>query len=263
MDAIVPEEDAVMQADMEDFAFDLAGRVRNLGLPASAVNALIPLFEAVSNGLHAIEARWEAQAPTHGTIKINVLRRDDDGGQAIIGFEVVDNGIGLTDENWKSFRTSDSDFKISRGGKGVGRLAWLKAFSNCEIISRFATKTHPKRRKFSFALRSVASPIHDHKVTKAGESKPIGTTIRLSPFLTDFEVYCPKKVATIAAKLVGHFLAYFVVGKLPSITLADGTEVIDLGKFYADNQQRNDLNTLELTRPVAEVRLPRIESISH
>lgn len=242
MDAMTLTE----EADREEFAFDLAGRVRNLGLPASAVNALIPLFEAVSNGLHAIEARWEAKASTHGTIRINVLRRDDDDDKAIIGFEVVDNGIGLTDENWKSFRTSDSDFKISRGGKGVGRLAWLKAFSNCEITSRFETETHPKRRKFSFALRSVASPIHDHKVTKAGEGKPIGTTIRLSPFHTNFEVYCPKKVTTIAAKLVGHFLAYFVVGKLPSITLTDGTEVIDLGKFYSDNQERNDLKTLEL-----------------
>ena len=74
MDATVPAEEAVMQADMEDFAFDLAGRVRNLGLPASAVNALIPLFEAVSNGLHAVEARWEAEAPTRGTIKIKILR---------------------------------------------------------------------------------------------------------------------------------------------------------------------------------------------
>lgn len=247
MDAILPAEEAGTQAEIEAFAFDLAGRVRNLGLPASVVNALIPLFEAVSNGLHAIEARWEIEAPTHGTIKIKVLRRDDDADQAIIGFEIVDNGIGLTDENWKSFRTSDSDFKISRGGKGVGRLAWLKAFSNCEITSRFETETHPKQRKFSFALRGVASPIHDHKLTKAGEDKPIGTTIRLSPFQTNFEVYCPKKVTTIAAKLVGHFLAYFVIGKLPSITLTDGTEVIDLGKFYSDNQQRNDLKTLELT----------------
>ncbi len=115
MDAIAPAEEAVIQADMENFAFDLAGRVRNLGLPASAVNALIPLFEAVSNGLHAIEARWGAQAPTRGTINIKILRRDNDGDQSIIGFEVADNGIGLTDENWKSFRTSDSDFKISRG----------------------------------------------------------------------------------------------------------------------------------------------------
>ena len=246
MDAPTPAKEAET-ADLEDFAFDLAGRVRNLGLPASAVNALIPLFEAVSNGMHAIEARWGSEAVTRGSIKIKVQRRDDDEDQAIIGFEVFDNGIGLNDDNWNSFRTSDSDFKISRGGKGVGRLCWLKAFSNCEVISRFETNTYPRYRKFSFALRSGASPIHDHKLLKASAGKPIGTTVRLNPFHTEFEAYCPKKVTTIAAKLVGHFLAYFVIGKLPSITLIDGTQTIDLGKFYSDNQQRNDIKTLELT----------------
>jgi hypothetical protein len=247
MDAGTPVEEAVTQADKEDFAFDLAGRVRNLGLPASAVNALIPLFEAVSNGLHAIEARWATDAPTRGLMSIEILRRDNDSEQAIIGFEISDNGIGLTDDNWRSFRTSDSDFKIARGGKGVGRLSWLKAFGNCEINSRFDVGGALNRRKFSFALRKGHSPIHDHTLAKGVTAVSIGTTIRLSPYHTNFEAYCPKKVTTIAAKLVGHFLAYFVVGKLPNITLTDGSEVIDLGKFYSHNQQRNDLKTLELT----------------
>jgi hypothetical protein len=117
------------------FEFDLAGRVRNLGLPTSAANSLIPLFEAVSNAVHAIESRWQAKATTLGKIVITVIRRDDDEDGGIVGFEVTDNGIGLAEENWTSFRTSDSDFKVARGGKGVGRLAWLKAFSDCQIIA--------------------------------------------------------------------------------------------------------------------------------
>jgi hypothetical protein len=55
MDPIQTVEPAVKP----DFEFDLAGRVRNLGLPASATNSLIPLFEAVSNSIHAIESRWQ------------------------------------------------------------------------------------------------------------------------------------------------------------------------------------------------------------
>jgi len=74
MDAIERAEPIVEPG----FEFDLAGRVRNLGLPASAVNSLIPLFEAVSNGLHAIETRWEAEATASGEVTIKVLRRDDD-----------------------------------------------------------------------------------------------------------------------------------------------------------------------------------------
>ena len=114
------------------FEFDLAGRVRNLGLPASSVNSLIPLFEAVSNGLHAIETKWKADAAASGEISIEILRRDSEEEKSVLGFEVRDNGIGMNELNWKSFRTSDSDFKMQRGGKGVGRLAWLKAFQSCE-----------------------------------------------------------------------------------------------------------------------------------
>lgn len=229
------------------FDFDLAGRVRNLGLPASAVNSLIPLFEAVSNGLHAIEARWQAEATKSGEITIKVIRRSDDDGSGIVGFEIIDNGIGLTEENWKSFRTSDSDFKIQRGGKGVGRLAWLKAFSNCEITSRFVDKDGQHwRRSFSFALpKGVRNPIQGHTITRVKATKPIGTTVRLEPFQTNFESHCPKKVKTIAAKLVGHFLSYFVIGKLPKIKLIDD-ETIELGKFYSDHQQRNDIKTLTI-----------------
>ena len=59
MDANVGQEEA-------GFSFDLAGRVRNLSLPASSVNALIPLFEAVSNALHAVEARLGDKASEAG-----------------------------------------------------------------------------------------------------------------------------------------------------------------------------------------------------
>jgi len=168
--------------------------------------------------------------------------------KGIVGFEVIDNGIGLTEENWKSFRTSDSDFKLKRGGKGVGRLAWLKAFSNCEITSRFEDDDDQRwRRSFSFALRKGhRSPIHGHEIKKVKSQQPIGTTVRLEPFHTNFEVYCPKKAKTIAAKLVGHFLNYFVIGKLPNITLTDVGEAINLKKFYSDHQQRNDVMGLEI-----------------
>ncbi|MDD2859439.1 MAG: hypothetical protein PHT60_14775 [Acidiphilium sp.] len=243
MDAVISDL-AVVDPD---FAFDLQGRIRNLGLPASAVNSLIPLFEAVSNGLHAIEARWNTDAVKSGKIGIQVLREPDEEG-SIIGFEVIDNGIGLTPANWKSFRTSDSDFKISRGGKGVGRLAWLKAFSDCTIESHFDDDAGQRwMRSFSFALTSSASPIHNHEITKIESRRDVGTTIRLVPFRTNFGAYCPRKATTIAAKLVGHFLSYFVVGRLSQIALTDGEDVIELGRFYSDNQQRNDIKTLDLS----------------
>ena len=69
MDANIGQEEAA-------FSFDLAGRVRNLSLPASAANSLIPLFEAVSNALHAVDAKWGDRASDVGQIKITMLRRE-------------------------------------------------------------------------------------------------------------------------------------------------------------------------------------------
>lgn len=242
MDAHVTVEPAVEPG----FEFDLAGRVRNLGLPVSAANSLIPLFEAVSNGLHAVEGRWQDKTTISGEIKILVHRRaDDDSG--VVGFTVTDNGVGLTTENWTSFLTSDSPLKITRGGKGVGRLSWLKAFSDCHITSRFQGPDGIILREFSFVLRGGKNPIHGHRLIQEKAHGGTGTEVRLMPYQVHFEAHCPKKSVTIAAKLVGHFLNYFAVGKLPKMTLIDGTEVINLGDYYSENQQRNDIEVLELT----------------
>lgn len=51
------------------------------------------------------------------------------------GFAVTDNGIGFNEENLDAFFTSDTQYKVGRGGKGIGRFIWLKAFQAAEIES--------------------------------------------------------------------------------------------------------------------------------
>lgn len=225
--------------DRPEFLFDLRGRVRNLSLPASPANTLIPLFEAVSNSLHAVEARYEDNASDAGEIEIEVLRSGKQEDAAVVGFLVRDNGIGLSDINMKSFRTSDSPHKITKGGKGVGRLTWLKTFGECEIRSWFERDGKPLQRSFSFSLKQE-NPIARHAVTVAHHGFKFGTEVKLAPFLSPYDAHCPKRTGTIAAKIVGHFLNYFAAGKLPRITLID-SESMDLRAFYTENQSRTTL----------------------
>ena len=117
MSLVEPPMPPAKEEDRLEFLFDLNGRVRNLSLPASAQHSLIPLFEAVSNALHAVESRFGDNVTQAGKIEIEIVRSDANEDLPIIGFLVRDNGIGLTDENMKSFRTSDSAFKITKGGK--------------------------------------------------------------------------------------------------------------------------------------------------
>jgi hypothetical protein len=237
--------DASGETPESGFFFNLAGRIRNVGLPATAPNSLVPLFEAVSNSIHAVESRWGEKSTTAGKITISIHRLDEKDEFRVAGFSISDNGVGLTDDNWLSFRTSDSPQKFTRGGKGVGRLSWLKAFTNCTIESRFLSDGGLMQRSFSFSLRSE-NPIQDYVLKMAAPDLAPGTDVHLIPFDPKFGAHCPKKTSTIAAKLVGHFLPYFMVDKVPQILVADDSEVTDLRQYYNENQARNSIETIKL-----------------
>ena len=129
----------------------LAGRVRNTTLPKS--HPLLPLLEAVVNGLEAIDARGADIG--NGRLKVTVERSAQEefdfgpsgSGRAplkpIIGFIVEDNGVGFTPDNMSSFETLDTDFKASLGCRGVGRLLWLKAFDKVSIRSTYKVEDGP------------------------------------------------------------------------------------------------------------------------
>jgi hypothetical protein len=105
-----------------------------------------------------LSGRPRRQAPL-GTTTCFSMRSKDRCGL----FAITDNGIGLNDENFDSFNTAFSDHKLSRGGKGLRRFTWLKAFDKVEIDSTFEEQREdPQRRRFavasgSFPLATAAS----------------------------------------------------------------------------------------------------------
>lgn len=116
----------------------------------------MPMFEAVSNSLHAIDDRFAESAREKGRIDIEVLRKDPiDTASQVVGFVVSDNGIGLNEDNFKSFLRPNSRHKIDRGGKGVGRLDWLKIFNEIKVDSAYEVEAGASKleeRAFDFVL---------------------------------------------------------------------------------------------------------------
>ena len=131
---------------------DPIGRINNLSLAPTAKNSFQPLFEALMNSIHAIEERFGKGKITEG--KINIKMAEDIKGK-FIGFIITDNGIGFNPDNMTSFRTSDSMKKKNIGGKGVGRLLWLKVAEKISISSIYQGKNEKMLIRFDF----VADPI--------------------------------------------------------------------------------------------------------
>jgi hypothetical protein len=107
---------------------DIAGKVREKKLAAK--NALLPLFEAIVNSIHAIE---EGSVTTPWIIEIQAERstqtKADSEQQGvredkahIIGFINTDNGIGFNETNYEFFNFTHSSYKINKGGKGIGPI---------------------------------------------------------------------------------------------------------------------------------------------
>ena len=154
--------------------FNFKNRVRNFKFSSSDV--FVPLHEAIMNSIQAIEERGNFN---DSQIKIKIERdsyRIAGFTSGIFSIEITDNGIGFVSHNYESFCTSDSDYKVEIGGKGVGRINWLKAFEVAYISSVFEEDNKRYQRLFSF---NIEEEIHDEKLTEVSNDTPIETKIIL------------------------------------------------------------------------------------
>lgn len=194
---------------------DIVNRVKRFPKPSLAEEALQPVFEAVSNSLHAVEDGFgEALYQSNGSITVTIRnpRSPDD-----IEIIVDDNGIGLEPPRFKAFCTTDTDYKMARGGKGVGRLLWLDAFERVKVISIYKDEGKLFRRSFSFRLEST-DQITEEEVVEISAGSSTGTSITFSGLRgSAYRTKFPSQPATIVKHFGSHFFADFILGKSPRI----------------------------------------------
>lgn len=217
---------------------NLRNRVNKLYLPKT--KALYPLFEVISNSIHAIQERKnEIGDDFNGEIIIKSIRNGDEETlkqisdieeYPINSFEITDNGIGLNDANLKSFAEFDSEKKAEIGGKGVGRLICLKAFSKLVIESTYKQNGHYKTRTFNY--KKSKDGFDDYK-DELAEHSNLGTQALLSSYERKYEKFVPKSLMEIARQIVTHFQLYFIQGFEPTIIIKNQDETeINLTKLF-------------------------------
>ncbi|MDR7088836.1 ATP-binding protein [Cellvibrio fibrivorans] len=218
---------------------NLKGRLRNTSLPKS--HGLMPVFEAVVNSIHSIEEKGNTD---FGKIILRIDRAmqrpldiDNKVLPNIIGFTVIDNGCGFNDVNFKSFETLDSDHKIDKGCRGVGRLMWLKVFDVVEIYSHFSDNEGVLRKRlFRFDDKQG---VHAEQLQDATDTHT-GTTIKLMGLDKSYYEKLPSKGLSIANQLLEHVLWYFVRhGFAPKILVEDSGETIDLDDLYQEHMHES------------------------
>ena len=189
---------------------DLPGKLGNTQLPRA--KALLPMFEAVVNSFQAIEDASEPVQSKRIEIFVNRDPALPEIEGEINGFTVADNGVGFNEANLDSFFTSDTQYKVGRGGKGIGRFIWLKAFQYAEIESHYRENGNLVKRAFKFTTDGD-QPTDLPTDSKEAEPK---TTVRLVAMESPYKENCPQNLGLIGHRLIEHCLPFFLDQELPS-----------------------------------------------
>ncbi len=204
---------------------DIKGRIRKFNLSQNdsflaILEALVNSIQSGSTNIH-IEVIREAEEEILTKEKIRKIK----------GFKIIDDGEGFTKKNFEAFNTLDTTNKYHLGGKGVGRLSWLKVFEKINIESNFEENSNFYKRKFKF---STLNGIEDDEIVKSSV-KSNKTKISLLNINSSYYKYLPKKKEDIEKKIVEYLFVYFWDENLKfNIFLKDYNNSINLRKVFND-----------------------------
>ena len=202
-------------------------------LELSQAKAMMPLYEAISNAIDAIEEHGGGFL--NHSIRIQLVAANDlahqggDGTLVVDGFDVIDDGVGFNDKNLASFQEAHTLSKVKVGGRGVGRFTFLKVFSSVHIRSVFTCEGKNLLREFNFSIQDEVKGAD----TTSEVKEACGTHTSLRGMDDKFRAGWPTHPETIAERIIAHFLIRFAARSCPPMTLeSPGYAPIDLHALF-------------------------------
>lgn len=223
-------------ANLPIMRHSLTGRVRNFNLPPTASNGLMPIYEAITNAIYAIQEKFPTNWEDKGAVKIEVIREAGNTDTTakhnkVSGFIVTDNGVGLHDTLFSHFQVLDTEYRIDKRGRGIGRLSWLKVFELTELTSIFERNENIFQRSFEFKL-SNDNPFQNYDEKIQTSSTETGTIVHLSNYKEAFENKAFRNPQDIQNSILAHFVALFAQPKRLKIDLIDEGKKVNLSDLF-------------------------------
>lgn len=219
---------------------NLKNRVNKLHLTKN--KPLLPLFEVISNSIHAIQEKSNLNYSTdfRGNIVVAIIRNgdietlkelDNIDNYPINSFVVIDNGIGFDLDNMRAFSEFDTDRKAKIGGKGIGRLVCLKAFQKLIVESVYVDNNDFKKRKFEY--KKSKEGFDNYQDDLETNQNGTYTSVELHKYEEEFQKQVPKNIFEIAREIITHFQLYFIQNIEPEIILINQNgEEINLSNLF-------------------------------
>lgn len=209
---------------------DMKAVLQRTRLAWSTEDFLLPVIEAVSNGIHGIEARFGGVNGAHeGQVKIVFRNATDPGALEVT---VSDNGIGLNKKNYEEFKIPFSGHKLDRNGRGFGRFIAFKVFKYINYTSSYEIDGELNHRCFEF---DVFQEKEIKEAPHGDDNLKCGVTVRYKEVREGWENIVEFLTAERVSQTVAtHFMPYFLYGWLPRITIEFNEEPArDITEEYA------------------------------
>ena len=202
---------------------DMKGRLIKYKL--SKTEPIMAVHEAIVNSIHANSSEIIVELKKDGNMNLMKNKKVSD----VI---ITDNGDGFNKENFDSFTKMDSTFKLDKGGKGIGRLAWLKVFNKVEINSVYREGKNFFKKTIQFSDKRNEELAFEEAQT---DMTTIKTEVILKNIRDDYYRNFPKKIENLAEKILHHCLIYFMTNDSFDILVKESEEVKSLRELYDKN----------------------------
>lgn len=215
------------------------GRLRNFKAPK---DSLTPLFEAISNSIQSIDEGSVDKGEINITINRSSSNLVEGPTAPIFSISITDNGTGFNNQNFDSFKTFDSLYKLSHGGKGIGRLNWLKVFDKVSVDSIYETLEGNKYISFDFSANEGI-----HNVVEKPTVSNRFTSITLISVKNEYKKKMEIQFNELIDRLIEHFTSFLVIGSQTKILLIEGNKSVSINDYFKNEKfVKDDSQDIEI-----------------